>query len=256
MTTDWPNISNFRDIGGHLGLDGRMVKTGLLFRGVATSEATDDDLAALEKLGVRLVFDLRGDIEATANPDRLPAGAAYQHESALPQIDTIPRELLTSWDNLIESASQSQEVLEQSMDFQSGVYTGMIRHPAAFAALLAQLVADPTLGVYIHCAAGKDRTGVACIIISRLLGMSREDAMADYLESNNHMPPEIVAVRERARQRGVGELIDLMTSTAKWQFDLAWDEPERAWGSWDAFVRDGLGLSPADVARLRANYLS
>jgi len=256
MTNQWPNIANFRDIGGRLGGDGRLVKTGLIFRGTATSDATEEDLAALNMLGVRLVFDLRGEVEASTNPDRLPVGATYQRVSAVPEIDAIPRELLTSWDNLIERASQSPDVLEQSMAFQSGVYTQMIQHPHAFATLLSLMLDDPSRGVYIHCAAGKDRTGVGCAIISRLLGVSREDALEDYLKSNETPRPEIEAVRLWARERGVGDLIDLMTSATKWQFDLAWDEADHAWGGWDAFVHAGLGLSPADIARLRDAYLS
>ena len=250
----WPQIINFRDVGGCRSEYGGRVKKGQIFRGVALSHASDEDLAALAGWGVGLVFDLRGKQEADGRPDRLPAGAVYRREAAVPAFDEDPLEML-SWDALIDQLSESPDLAAKSRAFHDQVYGEMIRRPQAFAGLLREMVANPSRGVYIHCAAGKDRTGVACAIIARLLGVSREDAMADYMVSGRNPMPDSAGVKELARRKGVGDLIDIMLGTTSWQFDQAWDEPDRAWGGWDGFVRDGLGLSPADVAGLRAAYI-
>jgi len=250
----WPQIVNFRDAGGYRSAFGGRVKKGLIFRGVALSHASDSDLAALAALGVGLVFDLRGKQEADGRPDRLPVGAVYRREAAVPAFDEDPLEML-SWDDLIDQLAETPELAAKSRAFHDQVYGEMIRRPQAFGALLGEMVADPGRGVYIHCAAGKDRTGVACAIIARLLGVCREDAMADYMESGRNPMPDSAGVRELARRKGVGDLIDIMLGTTSWQFDQAWEEPDRAWGGWDGFLRDGLGLSPGDVAGLRAAYL-
>ena len=250
----WPQIINFRDVGGYPTAGGGRVKKGLIFRGVALSHASEEDLAAMTAMGIGLIFDLRAAHEAVSRPDRMPVGALYRRESAVPAFDEDPLELL-SWDDLITQLAESEELAAKCKAFHDQVYAEMIRRPQAYRVLLGEMVADPTRGVYIHCAAGKDRTGVACAIIARLLGVSREDALADYMESANHRLPDVMRVWELAKQQGLGDVISLMLDATTWQFDQAWDEPDRAWNGWEGFVRDGLGLSPADVAGLRAAYI-
>jgi len=253
----WPAILNFRDLGGHLGVDGRPVKPGLLFRGTALHNATDDDLAKLTDLSVGLVFDLRALSEATGRPDKLPAGAAYRREGGVPSMDEVHRELL-DWSVLIGQLKASEDGLAQMESFQGGIYGEMMERPQAFRALLGELLAQPSRAVYIHCSAGKDRTGVAAAIILTLLGVSRDDVMADYLESAKHPASDYQAVLEMAEKASprIGRLIGTMLTVTKPQLDFAFAHADQVWGSWGGFVEDGLGLSPSDVQALQSAYLS
>lgn len=255
MDGHWPSIVNFRDIGGVLGVGGRQVLTGRVFRGVALHDASDADLAALADLRVGLVFDLRSTQEVAALPDKLPAGARYVHMPAVREFEDATTGLL-DWDALIDEVAASPEALAESEAFHARVYAGMIERPQVFAALVHEMLDAGDSAIYVHCAAGKDRTGVACAIIQRLLGVSHDDALKGYLVSNDNPLPDVDEVRARARQRGVETLIDLMTGAQTWQFDMAWDQMDQAWGGWDNFVRDGLQLTPRDVETLQATYLS
>ncbi|MCL2489605.1 MAG: tyrosine-protein phosphatase [Propionibacteriaceae bacterium] len=255
--TDWPDLLNFRDLGGHRGADGRLVKRGRLYRGTALNNATDDDLAKLANLGVGLVFDLRARSEATGRPDRLPAGATYRREPGVPSMDEVHRELL-DWSVLIGQLSASDEMLTSMESFQGGIYGEMIERPQAYQALLGELLAQPSRAVYMHCSAGKDRTGVAGAIILTLLGVDYDDIMADYLVSAKYPQPDYAAVAEMAGQAGprIGRLIGTMLTVTKPQLDFAFAHADQVWGSWDGFVQDGLGLTHEDVAALRRDYLS
>jgi len=250
-------ITNFRDLGGHAGADGRLVKPGLLLRGTALHDVTDDDLAQLADLGVGLVYDLRARQEATGRPDKLPAGATYRREPGVPSMDEVHREML-DWSVLIDQLSHSEDELARMESFQGGIYGEMIRRPQAFKALLGELLAQPSRPVYIHCSAGKDRTGVACAIILTLLGVSRDDVMADYLVSAANPLPGYKGVLEQAQQAGprIGKLIGTMLTVTPAQLDFAYQHINDVWGSWDAFVSDGLGLTPQDIKALQQAYLS
>ncbi|MCL2782462.1 MAG: tyrosine-protein phosphatase [Propionibacteriaceae bacterium] len=251
----WPQIINFRDAGGCPTMDGRRVKRGLIFRGASLNDATDDDLDKLVALGIGLDFDLRSRDEAQGRPDRVPVGVAYRRESAVIWFDEHPRELL-DWDVLIDQLSGSERRLADLEAFQ--VYAEMIQRPNAFAAFVGELLADPSRGVFVHCAAGKDRTGVATAIVLHLLGVGRDAIMADYLESANHPALDAEAVRAKAVARGsrVASVVVPMLGVASSQLDQAFAEVETTWGGWDGFARDGLGLTPGDIDDLRAAYLS
>jgi len=250
-------IVNFRDLGGHVGLDGRVVSSGRLLRGTALHSVSQDDLAGLADLGVGLVFDLRARQEATGRPDKLPAGATYRREPGVASMDEVHRELL-DWSVLIDQLSASDEALTQMEEFQGGIYGEMIERPQAFKALLGELLARPSRPVYIHCSAGKDRTGVACAIILSLLGVERDDIMADYMVSAKYPLPDYQAVLDQAQQAGprIGALIGMMLTVSPAQLNFAFRHIDEVWGSWDGFVAEGLGLTPHDVKMLQQSYLS
>lgn len=63
---------NMRDVGGFHTADGQMVRWGKLYRSGSLSRLTPADLTYLQRLGVRLVFDLRSVEERTERPDRFP----------------------------------------------------------------------------------------------------------------------------------------------------------------------------------------
>jgi protein tyrosine/serine phosphatase len=65
-------VFNFRDLGGHAGLDGLKVPTGRLFRSDTLSRLADADRVAFGALGIRTVLDLRRPYEV-ARDGRVPA---------------------------------------------------------------------------------------------------------------------------------------------------------------------------------------
>jgi len=255
----WPLIANFRDVGGHPGTDGRAVKRGLIFRGSSLADATDDDLARLGSLGVGLVFDLRCRQEADGSPDRLPSGARYRRESGVMSADEGAGDDFEwlDWARLMDQLEASDEALLAMETFQGGTYTEMIRRPASFSALANELLDASGRGVYIHCAAGKDRTGVACAVVQRLLGVGWDDILADYMESANHPRADVSWVRELASRHSsrVEALVNTMLGVTPQQLETSFHEIDNAWGDWEGFVQDGLGLGDEDVATLWAAYL-
>ena len=78
-------VVNFRDFGGCATHDGGRVRRGVLFRSAHLAEATDADLAVLERLGVQLVIDFRGPTDKEQEGhNRLPPGV---RELCIPMYD-------------------------------------------------------------------------------------------------------------------------------------------------------------------------
>ncbi|NLO64200.1 MAG: tyrosine-protein phosphatase, partial [Clostridiales bacterium] len=63
---------NFRDLGGIVTEDGRKIKKGLFFRCAMLEEASENDIAELKKLGIKLIFDYR-------NPEEIPEAGGYPY---------------------------------------------------------------------------------------------------------------------------------------------------------------------------------
>src|SRR3546814_4426350 len=63
-------IHNFRDYGGYAIEGGGWLRGGTLWRSAHHEAATDEDLGALDALGLETVIDLRGDDERELHPCR------------------------------------------------------------------------------------------------------------------------------------------------------------------------------------------
>ena len=68
--------ANFRDAGGYRTEDGKWVRMGLVYRSNGIEHLTDEELAQIGRLHIKLVCDLRTAEEVRRGPDRVPAGAA------------------------------------------------------------------------------------------------------------------------------------------------------------------------------------
>ena len=131
------------------------------------------------KAGIRHVFDLRSETEAADFPDRLPAGADYVRLS------------MTS-----DQTFQARTIYERIVDGEIKSYgeddmvTGYLRMLENFGPSLARIArqvgqGEPTV---IHCTAGKDRTGVASMLLLDLAGVAAENVVADYALSSERRP--------------------------------------------------------------------
>lgn len=229
---------NFRDIGGYRTQDGRRVKWGLLFRSADLSALTDADIAALNRLNVHVLYDLRSTSERRADPDAWRGPGAPV---------SFSRDYET--DRQIFAALRGTPTVES-------VHAAMrTYYPAALTALtpeyrdlFASLLEGQGATLY-HCTAGKDRTGIATALILSALGLPRETIYADYLMSNRFyhstagamgaLPPDVAAALN-----GVDESY----------LRAAFDAIDAQYGSLNAYIERGLGVDAAGVARLRALY--
>jgi protein-tyrosine phosphatase len=174
---------NFRDLGGFAASGHRRVRRGMLFRSDTLQALTDDDVTRLvEHLGVEVVIDLRIGPEAVAE-GRGPLAAA-----TVCYINAPLRDLPVSD---LPPAEQSAHFYLEHLASPSPVLPMLVR-------MLAAASGRPTV---LHCAAGKDRTGLVAALTLRLLGVDDEDIVADYLATGQNMPRIVERFRTWPRYR-------------------------------------------------------
>ncbi|WP_228783741.1 tyrosine-protein phosphatase [Nocardia cyriacigeorgica] len=219
---------NARDVGGYWTADGRTVRTGLVFRTDQLDHLTPADLAVLTERKVRDVDDLRTVYERALAPDRVPAGAR------------------ANWYDVIGGAPLPQ--LVSSLAGGAEMYRAFITAPganAAIASVLRDVIENAQAAdggaVLFHCTAGKDRTGWTAAVLLSVLGVDRATVTEDYLLSN----------RYRGAEPG-----DLLNGVDAAWLDAAFDQATVTYGSFDNYVRTGLGLTDTEIATLKARMLA
>ncbi|MCX4688815.1 tyrosine-protein phosphatase [Kitasatospora purpeofusca] len=233
---------NFRDAGGYRTADGQWVRMGVVYRSGDLSKLTDQDLAKLRRLGVRTVFDLRTPGEQKTAPDRIPAGATAVNANVLGVADTGAFNVTSP-----QAAVQAMVDAERTMVSADSART-------AYHSVLNALVERNDENVLFHCTAGKDRTGWASAALLTALGVPRETVEADYLASNTYRAAEIAATLAQlppAYQAIYKPLLDVRSE----YLAAGFDEVQRKFGSFDGYLKSGLGLDKRDLRDLRSQLL-
>ena len=234
--------NNFRELGGYRAADGRQVKYGLLYRGgnldLLKSEA---DHARLASLGLREILDLR-----SAGDPAVP-GAHYQRVCGMRNADGTEMDFSGQG---IERLRQEKEAFERSVgrpvhDFEwfSALYREMPFRNPAYHALFA-----------LHCSCGKDRTGIGAMLILLALGVSRADALADYMLTNVYRR-EIIERFLADKPAAERDLLLPVEGVSEPMGAGAIDEILRRYPSYEAYFADEFGLDAARLKALRDFYL-
>ena len=251
---DFAGGTNFRELGGYEADEGKHVKWGQIWRGIPTCKLTGEaDRAKLDALGLRLILDLRSVEEAKKEPDYVPDGARLVQICGLcaedgHEIAFAPGDI----DRLMASAPEGY-------DAPRVMYRWMLTGNKAFKELFRALEAgEPP--ILFHCSAGKDRTGVAAMLILLALGASDETICADYAQTNVCRRAEIEAVMQEHADEIAAD-----PSCRNHYYRMAGVEPELApfvldtirsqFGSAENYLEAEYGLTPARLMRLRRMYL-
>lgn len=174
---------NFRDLGGLRAGPARRVRPGTLFRSDTLQALTTEDVTYLvDALRLELVVDLRTGREAVGE------GRGPLAEMPVSYLNAPLRDLPVS----------DLPAREQSLHFYLDHLASPTSPLATVVRVVAALAGRPVL---MHCAAGKDRTGLVTALLLRLLGVDDEEIVADYLRTAANMERIIERFRGWPRYR-------------------------------------------------------
>ncbi|MGD2132380.1 MAG: tyrosine-protein phosphatase [Maricaulaceae bacterium] len=256
------SVYNFRDFGGYSAGEGRQVARGRLYRSAHMARASDQDLERIKALGIAVIADLRRTGERTAEPNREPEGCSWR---VISSDKGFQEELPPHLQFLRDLDVITPEAVH---DYMLAVYEGIPydeRHVEMFGDVFAALVetssAETSGGLLVHCAAGKDRTGVLCALILDALGVPHEHVVRDYEMTNRAVNLEGIIEQAAARiSRRVGrevkpEEVRPLASVNRDYLDVAWKVIEAQSGSVANYRREVLGFTDEHAAALRAGLV-
>ena len=269
--------SNFRDVGGYLTADGKRVRKGVLYRSDQLTNLSRNDLATLSDLGLSRVYDLRSDGERDARPNRLPngvppsdpTGSSTEREiqptrvSAQSPIEVVnlsvyypplDREVTRRKiiDGEVEEGEFHRLLVEQNRAFVTD-------YREQWATVIKGLAEGGSLPSLIHCAEGKDRTGFAVAMVLLAVGVPEDTVMEDYLLSNQFLEQRASTL---SRLAAVGSRFRVPASEVRPLLEVRREYLEAGlatikeiYGGYDAYLRDGLQIDEATLAKLKALLL-
>lgn len=258
------SIHNARELGGYTTADGRTVKNGVLLRTASLNGVSDDDVRLLtDTYRLAHIIDFRMEMEMAGAADPPIDGAQYHHLSVIdPSMFPVPEDTavdVTSLD-LVQSVAFS----EQIGAFDGRMYIGFLTAESgkkAYAGFFRILLsADPDRAVLWHCTSGKDRTGLAAMLLLSALGVDEETIYEDFLLTNTYNAQRIEATKRRLRAQGFEEAfikkaILVLDAIDGRSLRGAVAYLKKEYGSVNGYLRDGLTISQEELDSLKEKYL-
>lgn len=232
---------NFRDLGGLAATDGRRVKRGAVFRSEAILHPTGADELYLQKIGIGVVVDLRSASEARADSNIFFRGSRAE----LLQLDigTDVRAKGSFWDELRSDSSPTavRNLLHR-------IYRSLPLAVAPALEIIFERLESGAPPMLIHCAVGKDRTGVAVALLLHALGVPMDLIMEDYLETQKRLTPSSLAqsaatLSSISNDSLPAESLGLLTGVRRDFLEQSFSWMDRKYGGPDGFLQARTGLT-------------
>lgn len=228
---------NTRELGGYRTVDGRKTKPGRFLRSDAPVRLTLEERERLYRYGVRLTVDLRSRMETQAAPSCLMGYRDIRYVSA-PLSDQV-----------------HDRKKEEGISSDIGqMYLRLLEDSGSvLCRLFSEMAHAPERCILFHCTAGKDRTGIVAMLLLLLAGVGREDVLADYAESERHLPFWRETQELLYRQTGI--LAPEAVFRSKPEFmERAILHLEQAYGGAPAYLRQ-IGLTKEELRLLKKRLL-
>jgi protein tyrosine/serine phosphatase len=251
-------INNFRDYGDLPTRGGGRVRKGLLFRSAHHARASAADAARLTELGITTVTDLRHPGEQAEQPSTWRGSLVIEVIEEAAPADGEPA--VAPHNAALANSDFSADAMAAYLQGHYGTMPFDPRHVRLWRRYFAAL-AEREGGMLIHCAAGKDRTGILAWLTHHVLDVHPDDRLADYLMSN-----EAAAIAERlpmvqrrleqlyARSIAPEALLAMLTVRPEFMDNALRAIGEHS-GSVDAYLEAVLGVDAARREAIRARLI-
>ena len=237
----WDGCINARDLGGFTTGDGKRTRRGALVRMENPGHLTVEGLQAMQAHGVTTVIDLRYPMEISRYPQL--ADAIKDAESSLLVVSIPLLDEANQPDDDAAFARSRDEWHQRVLDIRGATLATVLR-----------TIADAEPGaVAIHCAAGKDRTGIVAALLLDLAGVSRDEIVADYALSEHWLLPRTeewlthMDAVQRAHVHG-------LMATPPEYMRFALDHVNAQHGGTERYFR-AIGLTDEEIGALRARLV-
>jgi protein tyrosine/serine phosphatase len=235
----WDGCLNVRDLGGHSTEDGGTTRFGSIVRADSVRQLSEAGWADLVAYGVSTIVDLRGGDELEQDPP------------AQPPVPIVHVPFFTDDEEAWAEVEAVAEAAPSPAAATRAVYLTFLERfkPNVAAGIVAVAWAPPGT-VLVHCAGGKDRTGILTALLLRLAGVGHAEIAADYAISEERLRPRHDAWLAQAETEEERQRIRRISATPAEAMMGVLEELERRYGSVEAYLQ-AAGVTTDELDRIR-----
>jgi protein-tyrosine phosphatase len=232
----------------------RVVVPGVLLRSDNLQSLSKRDIRALvEQHQLEAVIDLRTDIEVQLEgpgPLTREPGVRIEHRSLYPDAGgrtDVDVEVVKPWGDPHEEEARGETTTVAA-------YMSYLRRRPDSVVASIQTIARADGAVLVHCAAGKDRTGVVVALALDAAGVEREAIVADYMATAERIEEIIAALVASDTYRRELEGHDPQSRAPRREsIERVLQLVDERFGGTEAWLVAN-GLSGADLERIRDRF--
>jgi protein-tyrosine phosphatase len=240
LTRELPieEVHNVRHIGGYQTRDGRRTSAQII-RAAGLSRMPAAAVAQMRAHGVRTVIDLRSSKELEEMPTPALDGHGIRHVHA----------------PVFESDASPVGLADKPFPGFAKIYARFLESGRDAYRVLAETVAETSDGLLYHCAAGKDRTGVATALLLDLAGVPDEQILEDHAQSARLLAPMLPKWKEGMAERGMDPArAEVMLASDPADIHALLLHLRDRWGDAEGYFQD-IGVSVTTIRRVRERVI-
>lgn len=254
-------LCNTRDLGGICTVDGRSIKKHRLLRSGALYGSTKEELRILvEEYQLKTIVDFRTGAEIQLKPDPQIPGVKH---IAIPVLEESTLGITRENEDACDGNAVLKKVIGAMHDngttpllYMESMYRNLITNPFSrkqYQKFFEVLLTQQEGAVLWHCSAGKDRVGVATILLLSALNVSPKQILADYMKVNMFGKKQVDILMDQLQISD--ESVRLLFTVDSAYAESVFRAMEEESGSIELFLEQEMGLTQEKRNRLREMYL-
>lgn len=252
-----PPELNIRDLGGLATSDGRHIRRGLIFRSAALASFNEKELVPVRKLGLKTILDFRSEKKASEKPDPLIEGADYYNKCAAFQ--NILDDLNSPWELASLIFDKDQKGNPASVLISS--YSASLAFSNESYKFMFDCLLNERAPLLFHCSNGKDRTGIAAMLVLLALGVPEEIVRKDYLQSNINRVAQIDKLMHKYRtlssmSGNAQSFLTMIEGVLSESADMTMSEILERYGTYENYMEIEYGFDSWKLRKFRDFYLT
>lgn len=218
---------NLRELGGYITTDNKQIRWRKILRSDRLDRLLLSSQQQLIDYGVRTIIDLRSPLEVNLEQYNLCRNSKLKYLN-LPLVEDEPE---------IEYL-KNKTLLEHNLWF--------LEERSPVIKTIFETIATQQTAVVIHCAAGKDRTGIIIALLLALLDVPIATIAEDYQLSSHYLAPFYAKIRLSVIKQGLAHLLESSPQTIINTFDYL----DRQYGGINNYLANiGIKLETSDRLR-------
>lgn len=234
---------NVRELGGYAATGDTRTKRHVFLRGAQLHNLTEAGEEYLDAYGVRLIIDLRSDLERMLQPDHYPR--RDMREVHIPLLNRVEGDIAK------DEFAHEQEKIPKSL---AGIYVMIVEtEQENIARVLRDLIASEGCALF-HCTNGKDRTGIIAMFLLEMAGVPRQTIIADYAASAGYLG-SAASIDTRIQERLPKGIFPADAAESRPEFmEHLLEHLDREYGSPVEYLRT-IGITDTELRRLKDKFV-